>query len=75
MMKSRCESLKRSLLTLVICITLAVTFIGCSNPNDVNIETEHQKLTEIARQDIQLMRSMSASAFGQRTPDAYYTTP
>lgn len=69
-MKSRYESLKRGLLTLIICIALAVTLMGCSDPNAVNIETEHQRLTEIARQDIQLMHSMNASVFGQQ--DAYY---
>jgi len=42
----------RRLLTLIIGIFLAVTLLGCHDPNEVNIAAEHRKLTEVAKQHL-----------------------
>jgi len=60
MMKSYDNSIMRRLLTLIIGIFLAVTLVGCHDPSEVNIAAEHRKLTNVAKQQLQLRHGLSA---------------
>ena len=72
MMKSHGNSIMRRLLTLIIGIFLTVTLVGCHDPSEVNIEAEHRKLTEVAKQ--QLRQGQSAFPLNSQT-ETYYPAP
>jgi len=73
-MKSHDNSIMRRLLTLIIGILLAVTVVGCHDPSDVDIAAEHRKLTEVAKQQLQLRQGLSAFPLSSQT-EKFYPAP
>jgi len=64
----------RRLLTLIIGIFLAVTLVGCHDPSEVDIAAEHRKLTEVAKQQLQLRQGLSTFPLTSQT-ETYYPAP
>ncbi len=74
MMKSNYGSIMRKLLTVMTVIFLAVTLLGCHDPNEVNIKTEHRKLSEVAKQHLQLRHGLYTFPMTSQT-ETYYPAP
>lgn len=81
-MKSHDNSIMRRLsawgrltvLTLIIGIFLAVTLVGCHDPSDIDIKAEHRKLTEVAKQQLQLRHGLSTFPLTSQT-ETFYPVP
>lgn len=73
-MKNHDNSIMRRLLTFIIGIFLAVTVVGCHDPSEIDIAAEHRKLTEVAKQQLQLRHGLSALALSSQT-ETFYPTP
>ena len=51
-MESHCDSIMGKLLILIVGIFLAVTLLGCHDPIVADMEAEHRKLGDIAKQEL-----------------------
>ncbi len=55
-------------------IFLAVTLLGCHDPNEVNIKAEHRRLTDVAKQHLQLRQGLYTFPMTSQT-ETYYPAP
>lgn len=58
-MKRYCDVIMRRLLTLVIMIFLALTFLGCSDPMVKDMEAQRQEIGFMVEQELQRCRNAS----------------
>jgi hypothetical protein len=73
MMKSHYGSIISRVLGLVTGILLTITlFGGCQDPAASNFETEHRRLSDVARQEIR--QGLSAFALTSQ-PETFYPAP